>query len=363
MQRNSEYMRQFLRDHGGTWRTILIGSMLGLIVFGITQLLLPRSASDTGIITSAYSSIPLPPITQAPDAPLIAQTPVERVGRAEYAAGVPAHACQPISPLDCSKIVRDLPIHLTFDGNAGGLLDTGFTMVDPPSQRLAADGPAPSHTIPGFAPELLHLSAGRLTIQSTQGIQYRRPSNTDDRDSGTNTLLNALGVGIVADTAPLYITATLLKPAFPASANAEQAGIWFGLNDDNYVKLVIINGGDGKIFVQVLREVDGVTASSTADDLASPTFLLAEDVPITLILEIDRSTGLIRGWYQTIGPPTLIHKRGVHSLTLPATFSTGTDHDGDPSTPPISYAGLFASSRHGPPGMQAHFVQLSMLNK
>ena len=47
--------------------------------------------------------------------------------------------CPGISPLDCDQVNVCLPINLNFDGTDGGILTTGFTMVDSPSSPLSAD--------------------------------------------------------------------------------------------------------------------------------------------------------------------------------------------------------------------------------
>ena len=57
------------------------------------------------------------------------------------APGVP---CSPVSTLPCADLLVALPFSLDFDGSEGGLADTGFTLVDAPSDRGVVDqSPAP----------------------------------------------------------------------------------------------------------------------------------------------------------------------------------------------------------------------------
>ena len=102
-----------------------------------------------------------------------------------------ASGCPPRSTLDCAKVPVALPYNATFDGTEGGLKDTGFTMVDPPSAPLST----PSNPdVPGYEPGNLTVAGGDLTIKSTPGIMYVSPA----KSSKTNSQVNALGVGFDA---------------------------------------------------------------------------------------------------------------------------------------------------------------------
>ena len=44
------------------------------------------------------------------------------------------------------------------------------------------------------------------------------------------------------------------------SGSFEQAGLWFGLNEDNYLKVVVVSTGTNTVKVQALREMHRVLA-------------------------------------------------------------------------------------------------------
>src|SRR5690606_29737354 len=69
---------------------------------------------------------------------------------------------------------------------------------------------------------------------------------------------NALGVGYNANFASIIET-TVINPAFNTSSGnlAQQAGIWFGLNENNYVKLVVFKTGNTTAKVQLVVEAYG----------------------------------------------------------------------------------------------------------
>ncbi len=54
----------------------------------------------------------------------------------------------------------------------------------------------------------------------------------------TNSQVNALGVGFVAPS-KFTIQTTLVQPN-AGTGKSEQAGLWFGVDEDNFVKLVVI---------------------------------------------------------------------------------------------------------------------------
>ncbi len=151
--------------------------------------------------------------------------------------------CAPISPLLCNEVAVSLPYSLTFDGSEGNLEDkngvgTGFTMVDPPSVPLIT----PSNPqLPGYEPSNLNVANGALTFTTTKGIQYVEPSTSSE----TNSQVNALGVGVDA-SGKLRLETTLLDLNFPNANQFQQAGLWFGLDEDNYAKLVVLNRGNGQ---------------------------------------------------------------------------------------------------------------------
>ena len=162
--------------------------------------------------------------------------------------------CPPYSQLNCGQVSESLPFALTFDGTEGGLLDdaaggavgTGFTMVQP---RSAAGDP--------YLPENLHVANGELRITTTSGSQYRVPGQTT---GSVNSLDNGLGVGIDPGTQALRIQTSIIAPP-NGSGKGQQAGIWFGPDEDNYVKLVVLSASASKVKVQLSVEPAGGNAA------------------------------------------------------------------------------------------------------
>ncbi len=281
--------------------------------------------------------------------------------------------CDPISTLECDDVPVVLPYSLSFTSDQGGLasgngIGTGFTMVDPPSARLTADNPVFNDNVPGYEPSKLTIntSAGTLSIASTKGIQYAQPASQGEPSStDTNSQINALGVGFDASSQKLRIETTIVNPpAFPTNNQSQQAGLYFGLNEDNYVKIVYGNAGNGNAKVQMLLETD---ASGTLDyegtdvDLNTDNFSQSGINSVTLALEIDPATGEAQAFYATNGgAETLVAQNGNDSVSLPASFFAGVNHDQAGATDPISYAGVFTTNRRASGSLTFAFSDFSI---
>ncbi|WP_147264145.1 OmpL47-type beta-barrel domain-containing protein [Desertihabitans brevis] len=257
---------------------------------------------------------------------------------AAFVADEPAAACTPLSTLGCDALVPEPPVALTFDGAGGGLVDgdgegTGFTLVDPPSARLAADGAPSNPEVPGFEPSLLDVADGTLTVEATRGIQYADNVQT----TGTNSLLNALGVGVEAADAVTTVRTTVVAPDFDATANAEKGGLWFGLDEDNLVNLSVQNQSGTNVRVQFQREVGGKVVGAT-DEKNSAVFPEGTDVALTMVLDAEAGTAV--GSYQVGGAAPV----SLGSFPVPASFFEGAAL-GEGGTP-ASLAGVFATERN-----------------
>ncbi len=250
--------------------------------------------------------------------------------------------CSPYTTELCSTIpVNITPNYcLTWDsGPAGGLAGTGFTMVDPPSVHF--DPPTPSNpAVPGFEPSYLSISGGQLVINATRGLQYERPP----KSTNNNTQVNALGVGFNAASYPIRITTTIVNPNIPGGNNSQQAGIWFGLDEDNYVKLVVLRGTSANTGnIQILKEdyttdpVNGLVDPTTVGPIAN-----LSSQRITLILDLNPSTGQAIGRYSLDGGTTVVN---VGTKTIPSAFFSGQILP-DGTSGPVSFGGLFASARN-----------------
>ncbi|MGB3798597.1 MAG: cadherin domain-containing protein, partial [Lewinella sp.] len=256
----------------------------------------------------------------------------------------PEVACTPISTLPCDEIAVSLPLSLTFDGASGGIVGTGFTMVDPPSVNQFPAVPS-NPEVPGLEEDLLQLSGGKLTITTTKGIAYERPPASSDN----NTQVNALGVGIAPQATTFNITTVMDQPDFAASLgnNFQQGGLWYGLDEDNFLKLVVIKRADTQQEIQLsLENVDPAIPGTVLVAEINPGNLPTTAGTIGLRIEVDPASGTATGYYQLDGNAEIqITETGVGSLALPAAFLTGSDHDGSATTPALSYAGVFGTHR------------------
>ena len=272
-------------------------------------------------------------------------------------APVSPTACTPRSTLPCSDIEVSLPYNLTWSGDEGELADkngvgTGFTTVDPPSARISADGATSNPDVPGYEPSRLTVNGGTLSIASNKGIMYLKPSGSGTTSSDTNSQINALGVGVDASAQNLRVESTLLKPNFPSSANSEQMGVWFGLDEDNYFKLVLFNMGSGDVKMQMLREVNAVVSSSS-DEINSSTFALAANASVRVALVLNKATKQVDAFYSVGGGAEV--KLG--SFAVADKFFSGVALSG---TDPVSFAGVFTTQRKGSSSFNAVFNDFSV---
>ena len=254
--------------------------------------------------------------------------------------------CAPRSALTCDEIAVSLPYSLTWSGDEGGLEDksgvgTGFTMVDPPSARLSADNPVFNSKVPGYEPGKLSVGGGALTVTSTKGIQYRDPSKSSD----TNSQINALGVGVSVNTNKIRVETTVVNPNFAASSgnSAQQAGVWFGLDEDNYAKLVVSKTGDSTGKIQLLVEDYGSAPGALPTELGSSDLANVTTQSVTLILELDPAARTATGYYRLNGGAEVrLEQSGQTSLALSQAFFTGVDYGGSAKG---SFAGIFTTLR------------------
>ncbi len=265
----------------------------------------------------------------------------------------PVPACTPRSTLPCTQVPVGLPYSLSFNGADGGLGNTGFTMVDPPSTRTNVDqAPAPSTpsvpSVPGYEPGLVSTTGGDLALTATKGIMYRKPADS----AGTNSQLNALGVGVGGASNGYEIETTLPAPTFFSSAgattsNSQQGGVWFGLGEDDYVKAAVVRVTSTTNKVQLVSEVGGAATPATTYELNSAPFPAGQDVRLVLrAADTAGSGGTVSVQYAVNGgAPTQLTDatNTVSSTTLPVpqSFFTGVAL-GDGTS---SFAGLYATKR------------------
>ncbi|PPK87536.1 putative secreted protein (Por secretion system target) [Neolewinella xylanilytica] len=262
---------------------------------------------------------------------------------------IPAAVCAPISSLDCSEIGVSLPVTLSFNGNGGGLGDrngdfTGFTMVEAPSFNEFPSEPS-NADIPGFESDLLDVTAGRLVVTSTKGTRYLMPVGT----TTTNNQVNALGVGFIAPGSVYNVAVDLAQPDFAGSATSadQQAGIWFGLDEDQYVHVALVKVTDNSQRVQLLVEsLDPADPNRVITSEIFSNSFQTNKTSIQLRLELDPVFDRVSAYYSIDGENELqvVNSQGGF-LPLPASLQGGIDHDGDNSTDNLSFAGIYTTHR------------------
>ena len=247
-----------------------------------------------------------------------------------------AQGCEP-SPLPCSEILVDLPYVLDFASDHGKVSDrdgvgTGFTYVDPPTNGT------------GYIPDNLFAdtATGELRVATTAGLSLQ----------DVNTLDNALAVGIDAPSQVTRIEATLDDPSGGTGGN-EQAGVWFGNDEDNYIKLVVVSTNIGTRVE--LRIEQGSISSPSADRIQTPVLDLAGK-SVTLTMIADPGTTSVEASYRIDGGPPV----AVGKLAAPPQFFSFDGARIDPEIGTDSFGGILASHRSGPAPLEYAFESFAV---
>ncbi|MGB3774792.1 MAG: DUF5018 domain-containing protein, partial [Leeuwenhoekiella sp.] len=251
--------------------------------------------------------------------------------------------CSPISTLPCEEVVVNLPVNLDFnasylntilDNNGNG---TGFTAVmEHAEARRSGDLPISNPEVNGYEPSLLSLSSGALELISQAGINYLNPSAS----SNNNNQVNTLGVGIQNIDKPITIETSLQN--IVTGTGSAQAGIWFGFDEDNFVKLNVVANN-----VELRKEVGSVSVNGAS----SPDQIQVDEVGVagqnvTLRMVIDPVLNTITGFYSIDGGAFIqVTKNNLSALSLPASYLNGRNLNN--AVQNVSFAGIYATHRNG----------------
>lgn len=238
------------------------------------------------------------------------------------------------APVDCSDVRVSLPYQLSFTESQGYYMDrngwgTGFTWLDAPSSGT------------GYIQENLemHFLEGYLEYNTTAGIQF----------VGNNSQDNALGVGFAAPNQITRIT-TQIVDVPEGTGNYEQAGLWFGNDEDNYIKLVILSDPKGPR-IHYLLEVGGTTVTQKN---ISASGLIGSDIIFGMTVNpFDRTVELN---YSLNGGSTV----QVDTLLPPDEFFSFDAAGIDPEIGTRSFAGIFATHRHAAASMIYKFDEFTL---
>jgi len=239
------------------------------------------------------------------------------------AGGSAAAAC---SPLPCSQVPVSMPHELHFGADHGGVTDrggvgTGFTYVDPP----AGGG--------GYVPSRLATGDGQLRITTGPGIAYL----------DANSLENALAVG-VPSSARVFSVWTEIDAPPRGSGPWEQGGIWIGVDQDNYLKLVALSH-PRRIGVEFLGEADGQSEFDRPDSTFARRDVEVRDLDrkrVVLVMRADVNAGTVAAFYSVDGAD-LVH---LATFRPPAGLLSGGAAL-DPALSGGRLAGVFATHRFG----------------
>ena len=180
--------------------------------------------------------------------------------------------------------------------------------------------------------------AGTLNLTTTKGIAI----------GSTNSLDNALSVGVDAPSQKTAITTTIARP--PAGTGKyEQAGLWFGNNEDNYSK-VVVSTRSGTI-IEHLLEVNVGTVSSQK---SGPLNLTGKAVTLKLVANPSDRTVTASYRIGTESEKTLGH------VAPPGEFFSFDAAGIDPAIGTRSFAGIFATHRNGPSPLVYRFDRFTV---
>ena len=227
-----------------------------------------------------------------------------------------------------------LPYNLEFTSGAGGVLDkngvgTGFTWIDKPA---TGTGYVPANIAVDTANGVLHYT-------TTNGIAYTQ----------SNSQVNALDVGIAAPNQTTVLSTTIKNP--PAGTGAfQQAGLSFGVDQDNYDKLVIMSTPSGTI---VQHQIEALGATLQSLD-SSPQALTG--TTITLTLTADPIAETIAASF-TVGAGT---PQALGVFAAPPEFFSFDAAGIDPTLGTRSFGGIFATHRNGPAPLVYDFERFSV---
>ncbi|HEY0604773.1 MAG TPA: kelch repeat-containing protein [Herpetosiphonaceae bacterium] len=237
-------------------------------------------------------------------------------------------------PLPCSEILIRPPYALNFDQDSSKIQDanavgTGFTFLSHPAN---GDGYLPSLIAENMA------APGTLTLTTTAGIAYTTHNDQD----------NMLGVGIDAPS-QISLLKTTVRDLPTASGNFEQAGLWFGNDQNNYVKFEVISLPTG-YEIEYLLEVNGVFVEKTLSGTINTSG------PIELTLRADPNDRSIAASYRINGGSATT----LDTIIAPPEFFSFDAAGIDPTIGTRSFGGIFATHRNATAPLSFTFDDFSL---
>jgi hypothetical protein len=169
---------------------------------------------------------------------------------------------------------------LSFDSAVDG------TVADTDGEGTGFTSTQPNKNGTQYKPSLIDLAGGTLSITSTNG-----------KNSGAENLQdNALQLDFDGSRTDSFAQARILGPQTDLTSGAQQKAIYFGFDQDNYLKVEVehrTSPSDG-VYLTVFREQGGLTATIGQVLVADPASISTLDLGIVADLE----TGSLRGVYR-----------------------------------------------------------------
>ncbi len=239
--------------------------------------------------------------------------------------------------------VQAVPYILNFDKARKGVIDadgqgTGFSFVQP---NKNGDEYRPGNLD-------LRVSSKTLSIKTTGS------SSNGSNYGQDNTQTNVLGTQFNGSAATFAVTTTLRGPLDYLNERFEQAGVYFGPDQDNYVKLVVGVGaaGTGLQFVAETKPASTITFPIGGNGSFASIGSLGAVSTLQLSLVGNPSSGKVQAFYQVNEGP--VKKFGTE-LTLSGAsknaFFTST-----------SRGGILASHKNNSGGITATFSRFAVTN-
>lgn len=239
-------------------------------------------------------------------------------------------------PLPCSEALINIPYVLEFDTDHDKILDnnsvgTGFTYLMSKSTGQAY--------LPQNLDVVTGTNGGVLKITSTNGL-FHTTSNSQD---------NALGVGIDIPSQRTIISTTLTDLVI-GTGSFEQAGLWFGNDEDNYIKLTLNSSPTGSV-IEFFMEVNAQHAGNFTNTI-NP----ASISDLTLNLTINPFDSTVKSTVSEDGSV----KTNIGTFTPPEEFFSFDAAGIDPTIGTRSFGGIYASHRNASTPILATFKNFSV---
>lgn len=173
---------------------------------------------------------------------------------------------------------------------AGSLTDKDGESIGFTSTQLNENDTFTANT--SYSPGQLDINTsglGKLSVTTTKGSNAKND----------NTLVNGLQTTFDGRVRKSAISTQLVGPLSNITTPVQQAGVMFGPDQDNYIKLVAIAQEGGTLGLQFYSENKGVgTSINPIVPISSPSTLQS----LELMLLTDPSTGTVQAAYRAISP-------------------------------------------------------------